>query len=128
MKIIISNNSNDPIYEQIKKQIKMAILNGELTEGEMLPSIRSLAKEIRVSAITTTKAYQELEAEGFVKNMQGKGCFVLPNNTQMMRETLLRQIEDSLQEAARLAKLAHITQEELEEMIRFAIEEEGFNG
>lgn len=124
MKIIISNNSDDPIYEQIKKQIKMAILNGELVEGEMLPSIRILAKDLKVSVITTTKAYSELEAEGFVKNMQGKGCFVLPSNSEMMRETLFRQIEDNLLEAARVAKLARITKQEFEQMIAFAVEEE----
>lgn len=127
MKIIISNNSNDPIYEQIKQQIKMAILNGELVEGETLPSIRTLAKDLKVSVITTTKAYSELEAEGFVKSMQGKGCFVLPSNSEMMRETLLRQIEENLLEAARIAKLARITKHELEQMIAFAIEEEGAN-
>lgn len=124
MKIIISNNSNDPIYEQIKKQIKMAILNGDAIEGEMLPSIRTLAKDLKVSAITTTKAYSELEAEGFVKNMQGKGCFVLPNNSEIMRETLLRQIEGNLLEAARIARLARITKQEFEQMMVFAMEEE----
>ena len=127
MKIILSNNSNDPIYEQIKKQIKEAILDGDLKEGEMLPSIRSLAKELKVSVITTTKAYQVLEGEGFVKNMQGKGCFVQPNNSEMMRETLLAQIEEHLEEAMRLAKRARVTKEEIATMVAFAMEEEGLN-
>ena len=126
MKIIISNQSNDPIYEQIKKQIKEAILDGDLKEGDMLPSIRSLAKELKVSAITTTKAYQVLEQEGFVRNMQGKGCFVQASNSEMMRETLLAQVEALLSEAMRIAKRAHVTEEELGEMIRFAKDEEGY--
>ncbi|MGL5676574.1 MAG: GntR family transcriptional regulator [Cellulosilyticaceae bacterium] len=127
MKIIISNQSDSPIYEQIKEQIKIAILNGELGEGDALPSIRGLAKDLKVSAITTTKAYSELEAEGFVKNMQGKGCFVLPTNGEMMKETLLRQVEEHLFEAARIAKLAKIGSEKFKEMVTFAIEEEGLD-
>ena len=124
MKVIISNNSNAPIYEQIKEQIKMAILNGDIVEGEMLPSIRTLAKDLKVSVITTTKAYSELENEGFIKSIQGKGCFVLPNNNEMMKETLLRKIEENLLEAARIAKLAEISKYEFEQMVAFAMEEE----
>ena len=128
MKIILSNQSDAPIYEQIKEQLKAAILLGELKEGDMLPSIRTLAKELKISAITTTRAYQDLEQEGFVKSMQGKGCFVLPTNTQMLRESVQREIEEALFGVTKKAKLAGITGEQLKEIIAFVLEEEGLDG
>jgi len=89
LRIIITNTSGKPIYEQIKEQIKEAILGGDLGEGELLPSIRQLAGELKISVITTTRAYTDLEEEGFIAVQQGKGCFVLPKNTELVREQLL---------------------------------------
>ena len=86
MKLIISNISGIPIYEQIKQQVKAAILSGELKEGEALPSLRTLAKDLKISVLTVTRAYTELEQEGFVKNVQGRGCFVLGSGSELMKE------------------------------------------
>ncbi|MEG2338921.1 MAG: GntR family transcriptional regulator [Clostridium sp.] len=124
MKIIISNSSNAPIYEQIKEQIKSAILSGEIKETEMLPSIRTLAKELKISAITTTRAYSDLEQEGFIKTMQGKGCFVLPTNTQMMKESVLREVEESILSAAKIARMAGLTRAEFQHIVDFILKEE----
>ncbi|MDR1704456.1 MAG: GntR family transcriptional regulator [Clostridiales bacterium] len=96
MKIIVSNRSGIPIYEQIKDQVKEAIFSGELTEGEALPSIRHLAKDLQISVITTSRAYSDLEQEGFIVNVQGKGCYVLPQDKEMLRENTLRKIEGAL--------------------------------
>lgn len=111
---MISNSSGIPIYEQIKEQIKTAILGGELKEGEVLPSIRLLARDLKISVITTTRAYTDLEQEGFVTNVQGKGCYVLPTNSELVKEQLLREIEDGLQTAINAAKIAKISRNELE--------------
>ena len=113
MKIIISNRSAIPIYEQIKQQIKDAIFAGELQEDELLPSIRQLAKDLRISTITTTRAYSDLESEGFVVNVQGKGCYILPRNLEMARENALRKIEDLFIIAVSAAKSAGICEDEL---------------
>ena len=113
MRIIISNRSAIPIYEQIKQQIKDAIFAGELQEDELLPSIRQLAKDLRISTITTTRAYSDLESEGFVVNVQGKGCYILPRNMEMARENALRKIEDLFILAVSAAKSAGIDEEEL---------------
>ena len=91
MKIIISNTSGIPIYEQIKEQIKSAILSGEIEENEMLPSLRQLARDLKISVLTTTRAYTELEQEGFVTNVQGKGCYVMGRGSELIREQLLRE-------------------------------------
>ena len=96
MKIIISNQSELPIYAQIREQLKEQILNGQISEGETLPSIRQLAKEVGVSVITTTRAYSELEAEGFIATMQGKGSVVLPTDNNLLREQYLLRIEEGL--------------------------------
>jgi GntR family transcriptional regulator len=114
LKIIISNSSGLPIYEQIKEQIKAAILCGELKEGEVLPSIRLLARDLKISVITTTRAYADLEQEGFVTNVQGKGCYVLPTNNELVKEQLLREIEEGLLTAINAAKIAKISRKELE--------------
>jgi GntR family transcriptional regulator len=111
--IRIKNSSNDPIYLQIKNQIRDAIINGDLAAEELLPSIRVLAKEIRVSVITTKRAYDELEREGYIHSVQGKGSFVATQNRELMREKMLKKIEASLLDALRYAKLAEISKEEL---------------
>ncbi len=125
MKIIISNTSGIPIYEQIKDQIKNAILSGELEENELLPSLRQLAKDLRISVLTTTRAYSELEQEGFVTNVQGKGCYVMGRGSELIREQLLREVEDNLTAAIKAAKRAEICEEELVKMLRLLMEEEG---
>lgn len=113
MKILISNQSELPIYAQIKEQIKEQVLNGQIKEGEILPSIRQLAKEIGVSVITTTRAYNDLEAEGFIATMQGKGSIVLSRENDLLKEQCLRRIEAGLTTAIETAKTIHMTEEEL---------------
>lgn len=117
MKIIISNRSGVPIYEQIKEQIKAAIFSGELNEDDMLPSIRGLARDLKISVITTTRAYSDLEQEGFVSQMQGKGCYVLPRNTELARENALHKIEGGLTTAIAAAKTEGISKDEVIERI-----------
>jgi GntR family transcriptional regulator len=116
--IQIKNSSNDPIYLQIKNQIRDAILNGELEADELLPSIRLLAKELRVSVITTKRAYDELEKDGFIHSVHGKGSFVAPQNLDLMRERFLKKIEANIAEILRYAKLADVSHDELIEMIK----------
>ena len=117
MQIIVSNASDKPIYEQIYSQIKGAILRGEAKEGEALPSIRALAKELRISVITTKRAYEELEREGLIYTVPGVGCFVARQSAQLRREQLLRQMEEHLLAAVRLAASADVKREELCEML-----------
>jgi GntR family transcriptional regulator len=117
MKIILSNRSGVPIYEQIKEQVKAAIFSGELQEDDMLPSIRQLARDLKISVITTTRAYSDLEQEGFIANVQGKGCFVLPRNTELARENAMHKIEDGLSAAITAAKAEGITKDEVIERI-----------
>ena len=124
MELVISNASNLPIYEQIVEGIKRHILSGELREGDILPSIRALAKDLRISVITTKRAYEELEREGFIYTVAGKGCFVAARSREWMREDLLRQIEEHLQELSRLATAAGVSGEELCCMLRTLCEEE----
>ena len=124
MELVISNASNLPIYEQIVEGIKRHIAAGELRTGDMLPSIRALAKDLRISVITTKRAYEELEREGFIYTVAGKGCFVAARSTEWIREDLLRQIEEHLQEIARLAAAAGVSGEELGQMLRTLREEE----
>lgn len=116
MKIVISNSSGQPIYEQIKEQIKSAILSGSVKEGDVLPSIRLLARDLKISVITTTRAYADLEQEGFVSNVQGKGCYVLPVNNDLVKEQLLRRIEEGFLSAVNAAKIAQINRKELDAM------------
>ncbi|HCC35670.1 MAG TPA: GntR family transcriptional regulator [Ruminococcaceae bacterium] len=122
MKIVISNTANIPIYEQIKNQLKAAILAGELEENELLPSLRSLAKDLRISVLTTTRAYSELEKEGFVTNVQGKGCYVMPRGSELIKEQLLREVEKSLSEAIRASRRAGLTYDELKNLLRVLME------
>ena len=117
MRIIISNRSGIPIYEQIKEQIKAAIFSGELTEDELLPSMRGLARDLKVSVITTTRAYSDLEAEGFVVNVQGKGCYVLPRNKELAEENALYKIEEGLTAAINAAKAEGIPPEKVAELL-----------
>jgi GntR family transcriptional regulator len=117
LKIIVSNRSGVPIYEQIKEQIKEAIFSGELQEDELLPSIRQLARDLKISVITTTRAYSDLEQEGFVSQMQGKGCYVLPRNTELARENALHKMEEGLEAAIAAAKAESISKEEIIERL-----------
>lgn len=113
MNIIISNQSELPIYAQIREQIKEQILNGQIEEGSALPSIRQLAKEVGVSVITTTRAYSDLEAEGFITSVQGKGSIVLSKDNAFLREQYLVRIEEGLETAIRTAKSAGLSKDEL---------------
>ncbi|HQC63640.1 MAG TPA: GntR family transcriptional regulator [Anaerolineaceae bacterium] len=117
MNIQISNASNDPIYLQIKNQIKSAIISGKLKPEEQLPSIRYLAKELRISVITTKRAYDELEIEGFVNSVQGKGSFVSMQNKELIREEQLRKVEASLLDAIKQAELAGLSIDDLKEIL-----------
>ena len=123
MQLSIDNRSGAPIYDQIYSQIKDAILSGQVTEGEALPSIRALAKDLRISVITTKRAYDELESEGFIYTLPGKGCFVAERSTELLREENLRKIESHMQEIRRLASACRLTENELDEMWRLQREE-----
>ena len=117
MNIIIRNTGGQPIYEQIASQIKALIISGELQEGDMLPSMRLLAKELRISVITTKRAYEELEREGFIISQTGKGSFVAGKNLDLVREAQLQKIEQQLTQAVTLAQSSSISLEELQEML-----------
>ncbi len=123
MDIIISNASDKPIYEQIVLQMKSLILSGDLQEGQQLPSIRALASDLRISVITTKRAYAELEAQGFIETVQGKGSFVAGGNAELLREERLRRIEELLESAVREARDAGIGQKELHDMLDMMAEE-----
>ena len=124
MTVLIDNKSSLPIYDQIYSQIKAQIISGELQEHEALPSIRSLAKDLRISVITTKRAYDELEAEGFIYTLPGKGSFVAPKNTELLREENLRRIEEYMREISALAVQSGLTRQELSEMYTLISEEE----
>ena len=117
MDIIISNASDKPIYEQIVSQMKDMILSGELEEGSVLPSIRNLASDLRISVITTKRAYQELESQGFIETVQGKGSFVAGGNMELLREERLRHVEELIERAVHEAKGAGIGTQELHDML-----------
>lgn len=117
MDIIIRNSGGVPIYDQITRQMKGLILRGELKEGEALPSMRLLAKELRISVITTKRAYEELERDGFLENVPGKGCFVAPQNRELLREAQLRRVEEKLTQAIEEARRGAVSLEELKEML-----------
>ena len=123
MDILISNYCGSPIYQQIYDQIKNAILSGELREGDMLPSIRALAKDLRISVITTKRAYEELEQGGYIYTAAGKGCFVSQKSSGMVYEEHLKKIEEHMGEIARLAGASGITEGQLIEMYRVLQEE-----
>lgn len=122
MEIIISNSSNQPIYEQIVRQIKSQIMAGDLTAGEQLPSIRALANSLRVSAITTKRAYADLESQGFIETVQGKGSFVAGGNDELLREERLLEIEGRLAQAIDAGRGFGLADEDLIEMMRTLLE------
>ena len=124
MELIIRNTTNPPIYEQISSQIKAQIIAGKLSPGEALPSIRALAKDLKISVITTKRAYDELEADGFLYTVAGKGCFVAEKNLDLVREQQQRELEDHLRAAAALARSCGVSREELSEMLRILTEED----
>ena len=124
MELIIRNTDNQPIYEQICQQIKAQIIAGQLTPGEPLPSIRGLAKDLKISVITTKRAYDELEAQGFVHTVAGKGSFVAEKDLALIREQRLRDIEDHLSAAAALARACGLSPAELTEMLNILLKEE----
>jgi len=117
MELIIRNTTNQPIYDQIYSQIKAQIIAGNLSPGEALPSIRALAKDLRISVITTKRAYEELEREGFLTTVPGKGCFVAPQNPELVREDTLRRAEEHLSHAVDVAKAGGVTLAELTETL-----------
>ena len=118
MELIIRNTTNQPIYDQIYAQIKAQIIAGKLAPGEALPSIRALAKDLRISVITTKRAYDELEADGFLYTVAGKGCFVAEPDLALFREQSLHQLEDHLAVAAELARTCGLSESELAELLR----------
>ena len=121
--IVISNQSGKPIYEQIAEQIKALIISGELQEGDALPSMRLLAKELRISVITTKRAYEELEREGFLTSITGKGSVVAGKNTEFLKEEQLRKVEGHLQEAVKAAQLCGMEKQELLDTLNLLWEE-----
>ena len=123
MELYISNSGQEPIYAQITRQIKAKILNGELQQGDALPSIRLLAKELRISVITTKRAYEDLEADGFITTMPGRGGFVAPQNPALHREESLKQMEEHLQHAIDAARRGGITKDEVRETLDLLWEE-----
>ncbi|MGE4483965.1 MAG: GntR family transcriptional regulator [Oscillospiraceae bacterium] len=124
MDVIISNSSDQPIYDQIYTQIKSQIISGRLTEGEALPSIRMLAKDLRISVITTKRAYDELEKDGYIYTVAAKGCFVAKKNMELVREEYFKTIENYMQKISELAGACGITNDELIEMFRILNEED----
>ena len=124
MKIIVSNMSDQPLYQQIKDQIKAAVLQGELKGGELLPSIRALANDLHVSVLTTKRVYDELEAEGFVITKAGKGSFIAPENLELLRESKLQIVQKKLEEAWETAHSLGISKEEIYSMMDLIIEED----
>ena len=124
MNILIDNKSGEPIYNQIYSQIKNQIISGALKEDEMLPSIRGLAKDLRISFITTKRAYEELEKEGFIYTLPAKGCYVAPKNVELLREENLKKIEDHIEQIAKLAVSCNLSRDDIMEMITFCMEEQ----
>jgi transcriptional regulator, GntR family len=124
MNIVISNSSDEPIYEQIARQIKNQIMRGDLRGGEPLPSIRVLARELQISVITTKRAYEELEREGYIETVPGKGSFVAVRNKQLLREISYKTVEEKLAEAVEIARSVGVSRDELISMVKILYEEE----
>jgi DNA-binding transcriptional regulator YhcF (GntR family) len=124
MRVIISNSSPDPIYEQISRQIKAQIISSELAEGEALPSIRKLAQELQISVITTKRAYDELEREGFINTVSGKGTYVAVQNQELLKEKKMKIVEEKLAEAVAEARILGIGVEQLKEMLLLLYKED----
>lgn len=123
VKILIDNKSGAPIYDQIYSQIKNQIISGALKENEILPSIRGLAKDLRISFITTKRAYEELEKEGFIYTLPAKGCYVSPKNIELIREENLKKIEAHIDQIVQLAAACDLSKEDILEMVNFSLEE-----
>ena len=124
MNIIISNNSSMPIYEQIENAIKQAIFSNELKEEDMLPSVRSLANDLKISFLTVKRAYDNLEQAGFIKTVQGKGSFVAPKNLELIKEEKLKEIQDYIEKIYNISKIANISEEEIKELFKMIFEED----
>ena len=122
MDILIDNKSGAPIYDQIYSKIKTQIISGALREDELLPSIRNLAKDLRISVITTKRAYDELEREGFIYTVAGKGCFVAAKNVELLREENLKKIEEHMEEIAKLAATCNLSCDEIVRMFQYIME------
>jgi GntR family transcriptional regulator len=120
--VVISNSSSLPIYEQIKEQVKSQILSGELVENEMLPSLRQLAKDLKISVLTTTRAYNELEQDGFITSRQGKGFFVMSSSSNLIREQLIKEVESNLSSAIQAAKRIPMSDDEITSLLRLLLE------
>ena len=125
MNVLIDNKIGIPIYDQIYSQIKSQIISGALKQDELLPSIRGLAKDLRISFITTKRAYEELEKEGFIYTLPGKGCYVAPKNVELLREENLKKIEEHIDEIVRLAASCNLSKQDIMEMVNFGLEEQG---
>ena len=123
MELIIRNTVNQPIYDQISSQIKAQIIAGTLSPGEALPSIRALAKDLKISVITTKRAYDELEKEGFIYTIAAKGCFVAPKNVELLREETLKNIENHIDQIVRLSQSVGLSEQEVLDMVKFAMED-----
>ena len=123
MNIIITNSSSIPIFEQIENAIKEAIFSNELKEGEMLPSVRSLANDLKISFLTVKRAYDELEKAGFIKTVQGKGSYVSPKNLDLIKEEKLKQIQDLLEQVYQISKVSNISTKEVQELFQIIFEE-----
>ncbi|HIR49366.1 MAG TPA: GntR family transcriptional regulator [Candidatus Faecimonas gallistercoris] len=124
MNIIITNSSGIPIFEQIENAIKEAIFSNELKEGEMLPSVRSLANDLKISFLTVKRAYDELEKAGFIKTVQGKGSYVSPKNLDLIKEEKLKEVQDYIEKIYEVSKLSNISKEEISELFKMIFEEE----
>lgn len=124
MNLIISNSSNTPIYEQIKEQIKSKILSNELKAGDLLPSIRNLAKDLRISVITTKNSYEELEREGYVETIPGKGTYIASKNIEIIKEEQMQKVESLIDTAVSIARISKISKKELKDMLDILYEEE----
>ena len=122
MNIIISNNSSVPIYEQLENAIKEAIFSNELKEEDMLPSVRSLANDLKISFLTVKRAYDELEQAGFIKTVQGKGSFVAPKNLELIKEEKLKEIQDYIEKIYDISKISNISEEEIKELFKMIFE------
>lgn len=122
LNVVISNSSDLPIYAQIKEQVKEQILSGELIEDEMLPSLRQLAKDLKISVLTTTRAYNELEQEGFITSRQGKGFFVMSSSSNLIREELVKEVENNLNNAIQAAQRVAMTDDEIISLLRLLLE------
>ena len=124
MNIIISNNSSIPIFEQIENAIKQAIFSNELKEEEMLPSVRNLANDLKISFLTVKRAYDELEKAGFIKSVQWKGTFVAPKNIELIKEEKLKEIQDYIEKIYDISKISNISEEEIKELFKMIFEED----